>query len=187
MRRMFRRNIRKTLARNVPPVLQEANFNFDKGEYGRAAELFERMALSADGRDGPRAPIFHLQAGRARILAGQVKLGMPSLRRGLELFAQRDQWQRLHQAGARVVGELTTRGLKDEAAEIESFLKGSLKGSSPSMPAAESQPAKNLVKKPVLPTHCPSCGAALRPDEVEWLDDVTAECAYCGSPVREEE
>ena len=34
-------------------------------------------------------------------------------------------------------------------------------------------------------SHCPSCGASLRPDEVEWLDDVTAECAYCGSPVRE--
>jgi hypothetical protein len=37
----------------------------------------------------------------------------------------------------------------------------------------------------VLPTHCPSCGAALRPDEIEWLDESTAECAYCGSPVRE--
>jgi len=179
MRRMFRRTIRKTLAQNVPPVLQEANFNFDKGEYGRAAELFERIAQAADGRDGPRAPIFHLQAGRARILAGQVKLGMPSLKRGLELFAQRGQWQRLHQAGARVVGELTALGLRGEAAEIESFLKGS----SPSMPDAESHP----TKRPILPTHCPSCGAALRPDEVEWLDDVTAECAYCGSPVREEE
>src|SRR5512138_3622042 len=153
MRRMFRRQIRRTLAQDVPPVLQEANFNFDKGEYGRAAELFERIALSADGRDGPRAPIFHLQAGRARILAGQVKLGMPSLKRGLELFAQRGQWQRLHQAGARVVGELTARGLKDEAAEIESLLMGPLKGASPSMPAIESHPAK----KTLLPTHCPSC------------------------------
>jgi len=177
MRRMFRRNIRKTLSQNIPPVLQEANFNFDKGEYGRAAELFERIALSADGRDGPRAPIFHLQAGRARILAGQVKLGMPSLKRGLELFARRGQSQRLHQAGARVVGELTARGLLEEAAEIESFLKGA----SPSMPAAESRTAKRTI----LPTRCPSCGAAMRPDEVEWLDDVTAECAYCGSPVRE--
>jgi hypothetical protein len=43
------------------------------------------------------------------------------------------------------------------------------------------------TKKPILPTHCPSCGAALRPDEVDLPDDITAECAYCGSPVREEE
>ena len=179
MRRMFRRNIRKTLAQNVPPVLQEANFAFDKGEYGRAGELFEKIAQAADGRNGPRAPIFHLQAGRARILAGQVRLGMPSLKRGLELLAQRGQWQRAQQAAERVIGELSARDLKEEANEIEAFLQTL----SPSMPARNlpSSPAK----RPTLPTHCPSCGAALRSDEVEWLDDVTAECAYCGSPVRE--
>jgi hypothetical protein len=25
-----------------------------------------------------------------------------------------------------------------------------------------------------------------RPDEIEWLDEVTAECDYCGSPLRGE-
>lgn len=42
MRRTFRRHIRKTLAHEVPPILQEANFVFSKGEYGRAGELFEK-------------------------------------------------------------------------------------------------------------------------------------------------
>ena len=121
--------------------------------------------------------IVALQAGRARILAGQTKLGLPSLRRGLELFAQRGQWQKLHQMGQRVIGELSARGLSAEASEVESLLKNL----SPSIPVIESPPAK----KPILPTHCPSCGASLRPDEFEWLDDVTAQCAYCGSPVRE--
>jgi hypothetical protein len=178
MRRMFRRQIRKTLAQNVPPVLQEANFAFDKGEYGRAGELFEKIAQAADARSGPRAAIFHLQAGRARVLAGQTKLGVPSLKRGLELLAERGQIHKLHQTGARVIDELKARGLISEATEMESFLKKL----APSVPTTEVTPAK----RPVLPTHCPSCGAALRADEVEWLDDVTAECAYCGSPVREE-
>ena len=177
MRRMFRRQIRKTLAQNVPPVLQEANFAFDKGEYGRAGELFEKIAQTADARGGPRAPIFYLQAGRARILAGQTKLGIPSLKRGLELLAQRGRSHKLHQSGERVLAELNARGLTSEAAEMESFLKKL----SPSGPTTD----LTSEKRPVLPTHCPSCGAALRPDEVEWLDDVTAECAYCGSPVRE--
>jgi hypothetical protein len=179
MRRMFRRQIRKTLAQEVPPVLQEANFTFDKGEYGRAAQLYERLAQAADARGGPRAPIFQLQAGRSRIYAGQTALGMPSLKRGLELFAERGQLQKLQNLGSRVVMELNERGLTKEAAEIESMLTG---GAS-SMPMAEPAPAK----KPILPTHCPSCGAGLKPEEIEWLDDVTAECAYCGSPVREEE
>ena len=175
MRRVFRRHIRKTLAQEVPPVLQEANFAFDKGEYGRAGELFERIAETASARGGPRAPVLYLQAGRARILAGQTSLGMPSLKRGLELLAQRRQFSRLHQAGLRVISELNERELKNESAEIETWLKDVL----PSAPSFDSP-----VKRPVLPTHCPSCGAGVRPEEVEWLDEVTAECAYCGSPIR---
>src|SRR5262245_5473395 len=103
MRRRFRREIRKTLAANVPPVLQEANYTFDKGEYGHAAELFEQIALTADARGGQRAPLFHLQAGRARILAGQTHLGMPSLKRGLEILSQRKQFPELQKAGLRVI------------------------------------------------------------------------------------
>jgi hypothetical protein len=179
MRRTFRRHIRKTLAQEVPPILQEANFALSKGEYGRAAELFERIAQGADARGGPRAPILHLQAGRARVLAGQTKLGLPSLQRGLELFAERKQFQRLQSAGQRALAELTERGLKHEVAEIESLLKKFL----PSMPEMDAQ--STPIQHPVLPAHCPHCGAGLRPDEVEWLDDLTAECAYCGSPVRE--
>jgi hypothetical protein len=177
MRRLFRRHIRKTLAQDVPPILQEANFAFNKGEYGRAGELFERIAETAAARGGPRAPIFYLQAGRARLLAGQTSLGMPSLKRGLELLAQRKQFPRLHQTGTRVISELNERGLTNEAAEMEAWLRTA----SPSAPALDPSP-----KKPVLPTHCPACGAAVRPDEVEWLDEITAECAYCESPVRAE-
>ena len=177
MRRLFRRYIRKTLAQNVPPILQEANFAFDKGEYGHAAELFEQIAQTTAARGGPRASLFYLQAGRARVLAGQTRLGMPSLKRGLELLAERRQFPRLHRLGTRLIVELNQRGLKEEASEIETWLKNAL----PTVPVPDTS-----QKRPVLPTHCPSCGAGLRPDEVEWLDNVTAECAYCGSPVRTE-
>ena len=178
MRRIFRRQIRKTLDANVPPILQEANFVFDKGEYGRAAELFEQIAQVADARGGPRAPLFHLKAGRARILAGQTQLGMPSLKRGLELFSQHKQFPQLQRAGTRVIKELNEKGLKNEATEIEMWLKSIIL----LKPAFETDEMPE--KRPTLPTHCPSCGAGLRPDEIQWLDDVTAECAYCGGPVR---
>src|SRR5215212_11550769 len=123
MRRMFRRQIRKTLAQEVPPILQEANYAYAKGEYGRAGELFERIAEGADARGGPRAPLFLLQAGRARILAGQAALGMPSLKRALEVLVERKQYQRLQNAGLRLVTELNERGLKSEAVDIEILLK----------------------------------------------------------------
>jgi hypothetical protein len=114
------------------------------------------------------------------VFAGQTVLGMPSLKRGLELLAQRRQFPRLHQAGTRVISELNERGLKNEASEIETFLNRLLPPGSPL------DPPNTPSKRPVLPAHCPSCGAAVRPEEVEWLDEVTAECEYCGSPVRAE-
>ena len=175
MRRIFRRHIRKTLAAEVPPILQEAIFAFDKGEYGRAGELFEKLAETAAARGGPRAPLFYLKAGQARILAGQTALGMPSLRRGLEILAERERPQRLQNAGRRVISALNERGLGKEASEIETWLRTRL---------PSGIPLDTPEKRPTLPTRCPSCGAPLRPDEVEWLDESTAECAYCGSPIR---
>jgi hypothetical protein len=69
MRRMFRRHIRKMIAQEVPPILQEANFAVDKGEFGRAGELFKRLAETTSARGGPRSPLFHLKAGGTRIRA----------------------------------------------------------------------------------------------------------------------
>ena len=178
MRRMVRRDKRKAFASNIPPILQEANLAFDKGEYGRAAQLFERIAEGADARGGPRAPLLLLKAGRARLLAGQVGLGMPSFKRALEVLAERKQYQRLYNASLRLVAELNDHGLKSEAVDIEILLKINLPSAHPL--EAKEEP----TQKTTLPTHCPSCGAALRPDEVEWLDEFTAECGYCGSPVR---
>jgi hypothetical protein len=175
MRRLFRRQIRKTLAQEVPPILQEANFAFDKGEYGRAGELFEKIAETTSARGGPRAPFFYLQAGRARMFAGQPALGMPSLKSGLELLSQQRLFLRLHRARRRLISELHERGLNKEAAEIEAWTMP---------PEASVEAQETPVKRTVLPTHCAACGAAVRPDEVEWLDEITAECAYCGSPVR---
>ncbi len=179
MRRMFRRQIRKTLAQEVPPILQEAIFAFDKGEYGRSGELFEQIAKTAEARGGPRAPLFYLQAGRSRVYSGQTYIGMEHLKHGLSLFASRGQMKKVFNAGNRIVGELNQRGLKKEGEEIANYLKTLL-------PALSSMTDDTTHKKAVLPTHCPSCGAPLRPDEVDWLDEVTAECGYCGSPVREE-
>ena len=176
MRRLFRRERRKAFAADIPPILQEANMAFEKGEYGRAAERYDRLARVADARGGPRAAVLLLQAGRSRVFAGQAMLGLPSIKRGLELLAERGQLPRVHQAGARTIAELRERGLEDEALNIEIFLGTILPKTFSTEPA---------VKRPALPTHCPSCGAPLRPDEAEWLDDDTAECGYCGSPVRE--
>ena len=177
MRRMFRRERRKGFAPDIPPILQEANMAFEKGEYGRAAERYDKLARVADARGGPRAPLLLLQAGRARVYAGQASLGLPSIKRGLELLTERGQLNRVYQAGTKAIAELKERGLEDEATSIEIYL---------GIVLPKNFLAQPEVKHPILPTHCPSCGAPLHTNEVEWLDNITAECGYCGSPAREE-
>jgi hypothetical protein len=184
-RRPIRRMLRTThwlarAARRAPEELILANEMMESKNYAGAAEQFEALARVDEARGGRYVPQLYLQAGRARILSGLVGTGMAHLKHGLSLLSGRGDWLRLHHAGRRIIAELNQLGLVDEANEVSRYLNSNLPGNF--SPPSESASAR----RPVLPTHCPSCGATLRPDEVEWLDDVTAECAYCGSPVREE-
>ena len=164
---------------DIPPALRRANELMAIGDYSGAAQAFEELARGAVARNGPRAPLLLLQAGRMRILAGQVPLGMTHLQQGLGLFAERSQWQRFRNSGQWIVAELSQRGLTEQARQIEATLKTSLPTGFVPGPGPEKT-------KPVLPTNCPGCGGPLHADDVEWTDEITAECPYCGSAVRAE-
>lgn len=166
--------------RDIPRALQLAHELMLTGEYDKAARAFEQMARGAQTRGGPRAAQLYLQAGRARLLNQQVEQGVPLLKQGLELLAARLQWRILKQAGERVISELEEQGLADQAGEIAQYLQDTL----PELP--ETDRREIAKKRPVLPMYCPGCGGAIRPDEVEWLDEHTVECDYCGSPVHAE-
>jgi hypothetical protein len=164
---------------NVPPMLQHANQLMAAGDYTGAAVAYKELAQRAENRFGKRAPFFFIQAGRAAILSGQTKVGVADLSHGLTLLASQGRFPRMRAFGQLAIEDLKARNLNAEADEIANLLKASLpKG----FQTGNSTPAK----KTVLPAHCPSCGAAVRPNEVDWIDEVTAECDYCGSPVRGE-
>jgi hypothetical protein len=44
--------------------------------------------------------------------------------------------------------------------------------------------ARSPARRGEIPAGCASCGGPLHPDEVEWHAANTAECPYCGSPVK---
>lgn len=185
MRRGFRRGmIRRAMQPDVPPMLQRAHELMASGNYAAAAEAFEQLARAGEARQHPKTANMYLQAGRARILAGQKEAGIAHLKRGLEKMARMGLHGQLFHAGGRVVTELNEHGMSAEAQEIAAWLKATLPPAPQGMEmgAGASAPAR----KPILPTRCPGCGGPVRADEVEWLDEVTAECNWCGSPVRAE-
>ena len=182
---MFRRRAQRIIRRmarreDIPPALQQANQMMENGEYKNAAEAFHTLAKSAEERFPHRAPFLYIEAGRAALLGGETKTGMADLRRGLTILSTQRRFNRVRILGQRIVNELQARGLNIEAEEIANLLSGNL----PNTPSDEKSAPE---KRSVLPTHCPSCGATVKPDEVEWLDEITAECSYCGSPIRDED
>ncbi len=181
-RRPLRRPLRPFRQRprtRVPRALILANQAFETGHYEEAAKRFGALAAAAEARGGPRAPQFFFQAGRANLLAGQIEAGMDQLEHGLALLEAQSDLERLSLAGERIRAELVQRGMTAEANRITAWLGSHLPGGITPSPSGS-------TRKPLLPTHCPSCGGALHSNEVDWLDDATAECAYCGSPVRAE-
>jgi len=176
---MFRRLGRRFQPPALPPKLRRAHRLLADGDFENAMLAFHDLARKAEERSPERAPMLYIEAGRSAVLAGKTKKGVSHFRSGLTLLGTQHRFQRLQALGDRIVTELNERGLTVEADEIASVIKNNMPTNQISQPAAP-------MKHPVLPTHCPSCGAALHPHEVEWLDEVTAECDYCGSPVRSE-
>ncbi len=161
-------------------MLRRAHELMSAGNYAAAAEAFETLAHAGEARSHPKTGQMFLQAGRARLLAGQAA-GFAHLKRGLELMADRPM--QMQKVGGRVVAELDERGMSAEAQEIRQWLQSR----SPVQSEATRGGAVIPAKKPILPTKCPECGGAVRVDEADWIDEVTVECDYCGSPIRAEE
>jgi hypothetical protein len=42
-------------------------------------------------------------------------------------------------------------------------------------------------RRGLLPTSCPKCGAPVHSEDIDWVDENTAECEYCGTLIRTEE
>lgn len=175
-------------APKLHPRMQHANDLMAKENYTEAARIFENMANRANSRNAPATPFFYIQAGRAKILAGEIKNGIPLIQIALRLFAGREEWLKFRRRRYRVVVELRKLGYKKEANELMNFMAGELPAD---INSTENE--HHLDIKPVagaraaLPTNCPKCGAPLQSDKVDWVDENTAECPYCGNSIRSED
>ena len=185
-RRLPRRPIRPAIpgqiAQGPRRQLWRAHQLLESGHHDEAANIFEHLARAAHDRGLIRhTPNLYLQAARANILAGRLEKGKALIFEGLEIFNQTQRWSALARSGQRIVDELHQLGYGDIATEVEQWLAKTLPES------LESYIQTSQKSAAPLPLKCPSCGGALRPGEVEMLDQFTGECPYCGSAVRGED
>jgi D-tyrosyl-tRNA(Tyr) deacylase len=90
-----------------------------------------------------------------------------------------EQAVRMARAGVEV---LKQRGFDQQSAELRKEVENQLKLAGLSMPKrdATAEPAQHGT----LPAKCPACLAPVRADEVEWIDETSAECAFCGTTLK---
>ena len=158
--------------------LQRANRLMEIGDFVNAALLYEKLARKAHDIERPRqAAHLYVQAARAKILVGQVQPGLDILEKGLSTFAQAGLWEALERVGSRAVDELRQQDQPKAAQDLLKWLESMRKNRPPSTMPAELKQALHRD----LPLKCPSCGATVRPDEVEWIDEDRPACEYCGS------
>jgi tetratricopeptide (TPR) repeat protein len=176
-RRFPRRPFRRPGARQAIQALRRAHQLLENGEFREAAEIFERLADSATQRGFQQAPNLNFQAARAWLQAGQIDKALPRTRSGLELLLDSGRYQRFAAAEKRILEMLESQGYKAEADQLRAELERMKAGK----PIPEIAFPTSKVK---LPSKCPYCGGSILPDEVEWFDEVTPGCSYCGSPLQ---
>jgi hypothetical protein len=161
--------------------MDQAHRLFAVGQYSQSATLPERVANSARAAGLPRAPRLFFQATRANWHANQMSHGMDLMRIALGILVATGAIDIAGQIASLAMTELNRMGHKQEADQLRDCV---VKIPGWQETASETPPEEKT--KPVLPTHYKQCGAAVRSNEVDWIDEITAAYAYCGSPIRTE-
>jgi hypothetical protein len=96
------------------------------------------------------------------------------------MFLQFQMLERAPRFYANIERKLRARNMPDAANSLQTEF-GKQIGSLPQPPAQPQAPGQQR-----LPSTCSQCGAPVRGDEIEWINQYSAECIYCGSIIQTE-
>ncbi len=177
-RRPFRRMLRRPMLPANPIVVQavaRANQLLANGNAAEAAQIFARLAQEAESRGRPKlAANGHAQAAHAFAHARDEANTLAHARIALNWFLQLQMLGRAANFFGAITQALRATGMK-AAAELQKEF-GDRVASAPT-----------IAPRGRLPGKCPQCAAPVRSDEVDWIDNDSAECNYCGSVMQTEE
>lgn len=178
---MFRRHLRRILFR--PPgrsaqvdEIVRAGQLLASGKPEQAAILFTQLANQMEALGRPRqAANLHAQAAHTWLDAGNEAHALQQAHMALDLLARLGMGRRMREFRRNFADHLQACNSQEVAQRFEQEA-----GFSPPSPVSE---AELQPKRGMLPATCPHCGAPLRSDWVEWIDDRSAACDFCGSTI----
>lgn len=181
---MFRRRLRRTttraLARQSPTTeIERASQLLAAGDFEQAALIFTQTATAMGYGRRPRAAAnLHAQAAYAWVDAGNVQRALNQAQAALAIYNRRGFGIRASAFRLNFSRYLRQHSHPEAA---ESILSSSGKS------ASKQHPPAPMLHHGRLPSTCPQCGAPLRSDLVEWIDESSAACDFCDSTIYTEE
>lgn len=161
--------------------LEQAHRLAEMGRWAEAAPLFAELARQAEARAMPqRAGHLHLQAARCLFQLRETGPALNHARAGLRIFSTAGMPERFQHTLQRTLEGLRANGLTAEADTLAREFGAPVGNNAPPTAAESATPAALAP----LPAKCPACGGPLRSDEVEWIDEASAECPFCGGVVQ---
>ena len=162
--------------------VNQANQLKASGQNEQAAVLFDQLAAGMESTGHPRrAANFHAQAAHTFVDANEPLRALAHARRALDLFIRFQMVNRIPVFYANITRHMRTKGLNGVADQV--VKEYAAKVSAYPTPMQPTQSAQ-AGPRPILPPTCPKCGAPVRSDEIEWIDERSAECIYCGSTLQ---
>jgi hypothetical protein len=179
---MFRRPIRRAVRRMTANAVNQnvffrANQYYQLGQFEAAADSYIQLAHHLNKIGKPRqAANMHAQAALALAKAGIEPQAKNQANIAFSQFTLLGMGQRMSELKA----ELERVFHPDEA--------NNQTGSSQftGNPENESLVLTGNPRRGKLPATCDQCGAPVRSDAVDWIDDCSAECDFCGGILQAE-
>ena len=179
---MFRRYRRPGSAKQIPPselALIKARRFLRNGKFAQAGIILSGLAREAEHLERRKvAAELHSRAAHCFVDGGAEQTGLSEAQAALRVFTNLGMEVRRERFLNNIIRKL-------EAHQMTAAV-GALRvefGRAERVLAETVEPIINLR----LPPTCPLCGGPMRSDEVEWVDQYSAECNYCGGVVQGKE
>jgi hypothetical protein len=168
------RSFRRSIPQPVERAMLRARRFIGIGQFGKAAALLAELAGQMDIAARPKAAAeLHARAAHCYVGAGIASAALAESEMALNGFNQAGLPERAAHFQRTITQRMQAHGMQAGAEALLARF-----GTPPALvPAA--LPNQHLF----LPTACPQCGAPLHRDEIEWIDERSGECAYCGAVI----
>jgi hypothetical protein len=184
-RGMFRPGLaRNPLGGQARGQLMQANQLMLAGQAIEAATIFASIGLFAQQNGMPaRSANLSARAALAYLEANDLAHAKEYALKAASQSLDGGNVQQAVRIAQQVLAQMKARNITQEADAMKAQFDALLSPYGVTLAAGGTAPAQVHGK---LPVQCPSCLGPVRPDAVEWIDDQTAECAFCGNIIRVE-